>query len=416
VVGLNEDYVKFPDLCFLTQNVLSLNISTKTNKTDLKILALTKQNSDIICLSDTRLNSLKQVASLNDLKKKFFSKGYNLLHNSKSSSRGVCILLKNSLNATIHREYRDYEDNYLLLDLTIQRKKFTLGAIYGPNDDRSMDFFTNLERDINAINNDQIIITGDWNCTWDSSGINTNTDVLNMHNIPSKRRSEKVNTIARQLHLTDPYRYLHPQKREFTFVPNIPGNRNRSRLDFFLISENLLDNCKSVSIPHCLASKLFDHKFVTMSFKKTRPYNLQKINDTVLKDPLLRTIIKTQTFDCYNNHTQIAGLQTQQNKDLISNHLGNIMGKISQILTVRNQIIHERGLGNNGHLALENRIDQLNVEITAIFNEIPDQEFFENLILQCENDIFFETLSMCLKNETLAFQSKFYAEKNKLKK
>ena len=55
----------------MSQNVLSLNISSKNSKTDLKIHAITKNNCDIILLSDTRLNSIKQIASTNDLKKIF---------------------------------------------------------------------------------------------------------------------------------------------------------------------------------------------------------------------------------------------------------------------------------------------------------------------------------------------------------
>ncbi len=42
----------FPSITISAQNCLSLNVSTKNNKTDLKILALTKNNSDIVLLSD----------------------------------------------------------------------------------------------------------------------------------------------------------------------------------------------------------------------------------------------------------------------------------------------------------------------------------------------------------------------------
>ena len=45
------------DLNFSTQNVRSLNISTKNIITEQKILAIVKGGNDIIFLSDLRLNS-----------------------------------------------------------------------------------------------------------------------------------------------------------------------------------------------------------------------------------------------------------------------------------------------------------------------------------------------------------------------
>jgi hypothetical protein len=67
--NLAANNATFPELSFSCQNVLSLNVSTRNSKTDLKILAVTKKNCDIILLSDTRLNSDKQVAALHDLTK-----------------------------------------------------------------------------------------------------------------------------------------------------------------------------------------------------------------------------------------------------------------------------------------------------------------------------------------------------------
>ncbi len=62
--NLNNQNIKFPNLSFAAQNVLSLNVSTKNSKTDLKILAVTKNNVDVVILSDTRLNTDKQNASI----------------------------------------------------------------------------------------------------------------------------------------------------------------------------------------------------------------------------------------------------------------------------------------------------------------------------------------------------------------
>ena len=250
---------KFPKLSFSCQNVLSLNISTKSSKTDLKIHAVTKSNHDVVILCDTRLNSLKQKAAVHDLSKKFRLKGYDFIHNSKSNSRGVAILIKKNLTWAIERKIECQGDNYLVVSITISNKKFTLGAIYGPNHNDPL-FFENLQRDVRLLNNEAIILAGDWNATWDSSPVASNIDVINIQNIPSKFRSEKIFQMARNLSITDPFRFLYPQRKEFTYVPNIAANRNRSRLDFFLISENIIGECRTVTIPPHLSSKTFDHK------------------------------------------------------------------------------------------------------------------------------------------------------------
>jgi exonuclease III len=215
----NSSNKKFPALTISAQNCLSLNISTKSNKTDLKILAVTKSANDIVLLSDIRLNSTKQSASLHDLEKKFRLKGYNFIHNSKSSSRGVGILLKNTLLYTIHSTVQDYDDNYVLLDISIDNYRLILGSVYGPNRD-DLEFFDNLKLDIRNLNQKSIILGGDWNATLDSNPVPVNIDVINMVSIPSKRRSQKIAAIASSLNLVDPYRFFNPEKRDFTFIPN----------------------------------------------------------------------------------------------------------------------------------------------------------------------------------------------------
>ncbi len=226
----------------------------------MKILALTRNDSDIVLVSDIRLNSLIQSAAVHDIEKKFRLKGYDFIYNSKSSSRGVGILIKSNLTYVVHNKLFDYDDNYLILDISIDGFRFALGSIYGPNRD-DLEFYDNLKLDVRNIGQKSVIVGGDWNATYDSNPVPLNIDVINMASIPSKKRSLKIAAMARSLNLTDPYRFFNPEKRDFTFIPNILNNRNRSRLDFFLISEDLIPDCKNATIPHALSSKLLDHNF-----------------------------------------------------------------------------------------------------------------------------------------------------------
>jgi exonuclease III len=122
--------------------------------------------------------SIKQSAALHDLEKKFLLKGYKFIYNSKSSSRGVGILLKSSLVYIIHNTLHDFDDNYLLLDISIDNYRFVLGSVYGPNRDE-LEFFDNLKLDIRNLNKKSIILGGDWNATMDSNPAPANIDVIN---------------------------------------------------------------------------------------------------------------------------------------------------------------------------------------------------------------------------------------------
>jgi hypothetical protein len=67
---------KFPKLNFACQNVCSLNISKPNKKTHNKLIMVTRSGADVIFLSDTRLNSDKQIAGVNDIVKKIRFMGY----------------------------------------------------------------------------------------------------------------------------------------------------------------------------------------------------------------------------------------------------------------------------------------------------------------------------------------------------
>jgi hypothetical protein len=114
--GLNT--TNFPDLTFAVQNCNSLNISTVCSKQLTKIIAITALCTDIIFLSDIRLNSDPE--HVEKIKKLFLyhsPQAYQAHFNSTQNKRGVGILISNRLNATVIKEYRDQDENILGLVL-----------------------------------------------------------------------------------------------------------------------------------------------------------------------------------------------------------------------------------------------------------------------------------------------------------
>jgi exonuclease III len=72
------------------------------------------------------------------------------------------------------------------------------------------------------------IIGGDWNATYSTADVLANIDIINMQSPPSRLRSGWLNDISSSFSLVDPYRALHPTRRDFTFLPK-GSKKNRSR-------------------------------------------------------------------------------------------------------------------------------------------------------------------------------------------
>ena len=79
-----------------------------------------------------------------------------------SHSRGIAILFNNTFKYTLHKEIMDKNGNYFILDITIQDYRFSLVALYGPNDDCPV-FFENIKKILTELSNSSIIMGGDWN-------------------------------------------------------------------------------------------------------------------------------------------------------------------------------------------------------------------------------------------------------------
>ena len=117
-------------------------------------------------------------------------------------------------------------------------------------------FFQELSRCISLFPDLPVIIGGDWNLTYSIADTLDNIDIHNMISPPSLGRSRLLADICDRHNLSDPYRALHPDRRDFTFRPANP-RLNRSRLDFFLISDSLLNMVSSCDISTEIACVFF---------------------------------------------------------------------------------------------------------------------------------------------------------------
>jgi exonuclease III len=250
-------------------NVNSLNMScaAKWNQM-LKIYGIAKLKTDIIFLSDVRMSNKNLISAKNYIEKLLrcnpYQK-YSMITNSTKNKRGVAILHKSCLDISVLHLFTPACENTLAARVTLHGSQVLLIAIYGPNTVDN-NFFIELDNIIQGNPDVPVIIGGDWNCTFSTEKIDSNPDCLNMCNLPNLTHSKKLKALCEKNNLSDPYRFLHPDTREYSFVPRNILQKNRSRIDFFIVSDALLDFATGCTISDSTQNKLFDHRAIFVEF------------------------------------------------------------------------------------------------------------------------------------------------------
>ncbi len=128
-----------------------------------------------------------------------------------------------------------------------------------------------------------------------------------MNAIPNKRHSEYLRNLCNAANLIEPFRAKFPNRKEFTYISSDPLKRNRSRIDFFIISNQLLNSVTDVYICPGLQSKVFDHKAVVLSFKHKVPVGTVRptISHAILRDPDLDLVVALAVADTYLASTSL---------------------------------------------------------------------------------------------------------------
>jgi exonuclease III len=375
-------------------------------------VAITSCRANLILLSDLRLGT--NIAQIKKIRKMFLtnsSKSYNFIYNSDKNSRGVGILIDSSLTYSITDSYKDPNQNILGLNITLNGIQFFLASIYGPNDnDKS--FFNNLY-DVLIPNLDHpIIVGGDWNTTYSTSDSSSNIDILHMQKPPSQLRSGWLNEICLRVDLIDPYRAFYPSRRDYTFIPH-GTKKNRSRLDFFLISSSILQFAKRCLIADSLSTSLFDHKLVTISFLHKKMSSKLSINRTILSNPRTDDVVLAAFADTYLAHagTQDAAgaaatpqlVFRHNDRDPLEAQRISVGTFISQIRDLNDLIERYHNESQNNLLKL--LIAEKETEIELSRAQIWSADRFSNLVLNCDADFFLEALASNIKGAVVSFQT-----------
>lgn len=148
-----------------------------------------------------------------------------------SHSRGVMILLNKSVPFHLNSKFIDPAGRYVILNGTINSILVNLVSVYAPNKD-DPSFYQNLFLSLSTYPG-QYVIGGDLNCVLDPS-----VDRSTGFDVSPKQTRKVIKKLMAELNLTDTWRCLNPDKREYSCFSSV--YKTYSRIDYFLISNTLL--------------------------------------------------------------------------------------------------------------------------------------------------------------------------------
>jgi len=191
----------------------------------------------------------------------FKSLGYVSYAFGQKSYNGVAIISKNELNNINHDFIKDdlKQSRIITAELKFKKKNIVLVNIYVPNgnpvDTEKYEykktwlkkFISNIKKNIQKKTN--ILIAGDFNIIPEEIDVHDfkryENDALGRLEIRKKYR-ELIN-----LGFKDVYRFKNKSKQDYTFWDYFAGSWQKNygmRIDHFLLSNNLIENVKSIKI------------------------------------------------------------------------------------------------------------------------------------------------------------------------
>lgn len=228
-----------------------------------------QQRFDIICLQETHVTE-KEVA----LWEKQW--GGQLFYSSGSQlSKGEIILISKHFKGKVTQEQS--RSRVLIISCETENLAFTVANIYAPNvSSEKIRFFKSLQTLLKEFESRELLVMGDFNTTIDS-----NFDNISGNPHAEKERDSLKETL-KKLNLTDIWRALNEERKEFTWCRYNPFIARR--IDYCFLSEDIVSRCVScniLTVPHT------DHRGVVTELCNTdfiRGPGYWRFNNSYLKD------------------------------------------------------------------------------------------------------------------------------------
>ena len=267
-------------LGILSQNVRGMG---DTKKRRIIFNKFRSHSSQILLLQETH-----STVELENVYKAQWGNNNIMFSHGSAASRGVCIIIKSVPNLNVEKIYAITEGRVIIVKVIIKLKTYFVVNIYAPNNinERKV-FFINLLSTMKKLNIGQmqsIVIGGDFNTPLENQD-KTGASPLNPDVISS------INDLYNYFNLIDIWRFLHPDILQYTWHRMRP--LSQSRIDYFLISNNVVDSISNCGIQYGVRS---DHSAVNLNIKQTsqRGPGFWKFNSLLLKDNIYLNKLKTK--------------------------------------------------------------------------------------------------------------------------
>ena len=300
-----------------------------------------------------------------------------------SNSCGVSILIRNSVAPKFHSLFSDPNGRFIIISVTINGLPLLLVNIYGPNNDNP-NFFLDIFSKVDQFSYTSLIVGGDFNAVL---GPLDYQGSKNKHS--NVKSSQMISTLMDEFNLCDIWRNFHPSLRQYTRHQHNP--RVLSRLDYILISEDLINNCVSSKIMPGVQS---DHSIVILNFNDGHPpkgRGFWKLNCNYLHyDSDFILLVKKTIQDFKDTHKN-----SDCNPNIIWDSLKCTIAGVCIEYSVRKK--RER---NGNKVKLMNEIEKVRIQM----NDDPSNESLisqlDNLNADLNKILDFETKGLMIRSRT----------------
>ena len=353
-------------------NILSLNVKgIRARDKRLKLFKWFsgKHKADIVFLQETHSTASDENTWAEEWGGKiYFSHG-------ETNAKGVCIMIKNT--HIIHNVHFDTSGRYIMIDISMNERRFTLFNIYAPNQD-DPNFIKDIINVLELQPNHDRIIGGDFNSVMD----NTMDKKGGASKHANRNMKHTLISYVNEADLVDIWRKQHTNDRSFTYHCKFKNEYIFSRIDYFLISFGLSNMTQSSSI---CPSILTDHSLIKLTLiaaTQVRGPGFWKFNCSLLRDPEYMEHVKHWI-------SETVTIESQQNAGLLWEAI-----KLKICTETIKYSSHKKRSKNNIMQALEKRLERLQTKFQA--NPTDEDDFDIKLIKQDIISLVQEQVNGCL--------------------
>ena len=261
---------------FFSWNVGGINGTVKRAKV---FDHIKKFKADITFLQETHLRTADQIR----LSRPWIGQIYHSKFDTKT--RGTAILINKNVQFTSTNTVSDTYGRFVVVTGSLYQTPVVLVNVYAPNWD-DVEFMKRFLSSLPNLNTHHLILAGDLNCFIDNLLDRSSTRTA----VPSKM-SKTFSTFMNQCGCVDPWRFLHPTVKKFSFFSHV--HHLYTRIDYFFMDRVLLPSLVSANYS---AITISDHApvILDLTFKsKLRETRVWRLDVSMLSsDEFCTTISK----------------------------------------------------------------------------------------------------------------------------